>query len=423
MRSNSHVDRPASWFCAVPQRTRTMSSDPNCPMALLSEPSPPDRSTLPLEEQIVRLQALLEASRLVHSTIDLGRVLHEAVRIAVLELEMDGAFFTEPRISFGQLPDSDVEPQEPFPTFPLLARDGTLLSELVVVPPDGRELSLYETDFLEGLVLQTALAAENAANHKRLIEYARVSQDLDAARAIQQSLIPQTMPLVPGYSLAARSSACYQVGGDYLDIVTEPSGSHLIVVADVAGKGLASALVSTAFRSAFRVLAHQFPPLEELAASLSQQHWEEGPEARRRYVTAVFVRFDPITGDLEFVNAGHNPPFLFPSDGAAATVIEASGTPLGLLPGSTYTVQRASFPPGARLLLYTDGLTEFFEGDEEFGSDRLIESFCAAKPSSAEAALDSIWNSLKKFTSNAPQQDDMTAIALCRLTSTSQEKA
>lgn len=411
-------------FRAVPERTRTMSSDPDFSMALLSEPSPPDRSTLPLEEQIVRLQALLEASRLVHSTIDLGRVLHEAARIAVLELEMEGALFTEPRVVYGRVPnDVAVDEEKNHQRFPLLSRNGTLLSELVVIPPSGRGLSLYETDFLEGLVLQTAVAAESAANHKRLLEYARVSQDLDAARAIQQSLLPQTMPLIPGYSLASRSSACYQVGGDYLDVVTEPSGSQLVVVADVAGKGLASALVSTAFRSAFRVLAHQLLSLEELAARLSQQHWEEGPEARRRYVTAVFFRLDAATGNLEFVNAGHNPPFLLVSDDGPAMLIEASGTPLGLLPGSTYTVQRASFPPGARLLLYTDGLTEFFEGDEEFGSDRLVEAFRTAEPLSAAAILDRIWDSLSKFTSNAPQQDDMTAIALCRLTSTPQEKA
>ncbi len=390
----------------------------------VSEIGASNRIDLPLEEQIVRLQALLEASRLVHSTIDLDRVLHEAVRIAVLELEMEAAFFTESRISFGHLPDGmDRETQAGLPRFPLLARNGTLLSELVLVPPDGRELSLYETDFIEGLVLQTSLAAENAANHKRSIEYARVAQDLDAARAIQRSLLPQSMPLIPGYSFAARSNACYEVGGDYLDVVTEPGGSLLGVVADVAGKGLASALVSTAFRSAFRALARQLLPLDELATRLSQQHWEEGLEARRRYVTAVFFRLDPATGDLDFLNAGHNPPFLVSPGMADTKSIAASGVPLGLLPGATYKTERVSFTAGARLLLYTDGLTEFSQGEEEFGGDRLIEAFRDSDSTSAEATLDQIWRSLGSFTSHAPQQDDMTAIALCRLTSTTQEKA
>ncbi len=393
-------------------------------MSPISESSPQDRTTLPLEQQVVRLQALLEASRLVHSTIDLNRVLQEAVRIAVLELELDAALFTEPRVVYGSAPeDTAAQAWTDFPRFPLLARDGALLSELIVFPPGARELSFYEIDFLEGLVLQTALAAENAANHLQRLEYARLAQDLDAARAIQQSLLPQTMPLIPGYSIAARSSACYQVGGDYLDVVTEPDGSHLIVVADVAGKGLASALVCTAFRSAFRALARQSLTLKELASRLSQQHWEEGSEARRRYVTAIFLRLDAAGGELEFVNAGHNPAFLLGPDGASPRQIDASGTPLGLLPGARYTTERASFPPGSRLLLYTDGLTEIFRQEEEFGIDRLIAAFQDTDPQAPDAALTSLWNTLDRFTGHAPQQDDMTAIALCRLTSTSQEKA
>ena len=118
------------------------------------------------------------------------------------------------------------------------------MTELVVAPPDGRELTLYEADFLEGLALQAAVALENARNHKRNVEFARVQQDLDAARNIQRSLLPQELPAIDGYSLAFRSATCYEVGGDYLDIVEQPDGSLLIAVADVAGKGLASAIMS-----------------------------------------------------------------------------------------------------------------------------------------------------------------------------------
>ena len=394
-------------------------------MTLASEQTPPDGTSLSLEQQVVRLQALLEASRLIHSTIDLNRVLSQAARIAVLELELEGAAFTEPQVSFGDIPPEALSPSAntSYPRFPLLGRSGAPLSELIVVPPNSRELTLYETDFLEGLALQTAIAAENAANHQRHLEYARVAQDLDAARAIQRSLLPQAMPEIAGYTLAARSDACYQVGGDYLDIVSDPDGSHLIVVADVAGKGLASALVCTAFRSAFRALAHQALPLHELAARLSQQHWEEGSEARRRYVTAIFVRLDPIRGELEFVNAGHNPGILLLPGSPAPHLVEASGTPLGMLPGIEYTSERVRFPPGARLLLYTDGLTEVFKEEEEFGAERLIETFAATETLAAETTLGTLWKTLNHFTGPAPQQDDMTAVALCRLAGTSQEKA
>ena len=390
---------------------------------LMTEMRLSDKGSLSLEQQVVRLQALLEASRLVHGTIDLPRVLQQAARIAVLELEMDGAVFTEPRVGYGVISEGEATWSQ-LPRFPLVARGGEPICELVVSPPEGRELSLYEVDFLEGLVLQTSLAAENATNHQRHLEYARVAQDLDAARAIQQSLLPQTMPVLPGYSLAARSDACYQVGGDYLDVVTEPDGSLLMVVADVAGKGLASALVCTAFRSAFRALARQSLTLRELASRLSQQHWEEGAEARRRYVTAIFVRLDGAAGELEFVNAGHNPGMVLLPGANAPRMVDASGTPLGLLPAARYATERVSFPLGARLLLYTDGLTEVFRGDDEFGIDRLAEVFDGAGPAAESSeVLQRIWQSLNDFTGGTPQQDDMTAIALCRLATKMGERA
>ena len=378
---------------------------------------------LTLTEQIVRLQALLEASRSVHSTIDLSDVLHQSAQIVVRELEMEGAAFTSPHTVFGEVPEGAIEtPCESCPRFSLLARDGQLLSELVVATPEGRALSLYERDFLEGLVLQTSIAVENAINHRRHIEYARLAQDLDAARAIQQSLLPQSMPSIPGYSLAARSKACYHVGGDYLDIIEEPDGSYLIVVADVAGKGLASALVCTAFRSAFRALARQSLELDELAGRLSQQHWDEGDEARNRYVTAIFLRLNPASGEVEIVNAGHNPAFLLSPDGGPYRLIRASGTPLGMLPGMKYAIERAQIEPDSRVLLYTDGLTEIFCDREEFGQDRLLEAFRQASesaslvpPSRAELTLDRLWTTLDTFSGGAPAQDDMTAVSLFRL--------
>jgi sigma-B regulation protein RsbU (phosphoserine phosphatase) len=387
-----------------------------------------DQSSLPLAEQVVRLQALLEASRSVHSTIELTDVLQQSARIAVRELELEGAHFTLQNVAYGSVPPEAVaEPCEACPRFELRSRDGKLLSELVVATPEGRPLSLYERDFLEGLALQAAVAVENAINHQRHLEYARLAQDLDAARAIQQSLLPQTMPSIPGYSVAARSRACYQVGGDYLDVVTEPDGSHLMVVADVAGKGLASALVCTAFRSAFRALARQSLTLRELAGRLSQQHWDEGSEARRRYVTAIFLRLDAGAAEMEVVNAGHNPAFLV-SPGAPVRLIEASGTPLGMLPGSRYSIERVPIEPGARILLYTDGLTEVFRGEDEFGQVRLMDAFRAIDVSvtsddqPAEDTLTSLWTTLDNFTDGAPQQDDMSAIALCRLAGRSKEK-
>lgn len=370
---------------------------------------PDQNDTIDLQQQVARLQALLEASRQVHSTIREDEVLASVLRIVVRELEMAGAAFPGTGMNYGALENG----MSALPSFPLKDREGRLMTELVVAPPDGRELTLYESDFIEGLALQAAVALENARNHKRNIEFARVQQDLDAARAIQRSLLPQRLPDVPGYSMGFRSMTCYEVGGDYLDIVDMPDGSVLMVVADVAGKGLASAMMSTNFRSAFRAMAITAIPLDELAARMNQHHWQEGEEARRRYVTAIFLRLYPDSGQLEVVNCGHNPGFGIRPDGSSCQ-FESTGTPLGLLPGMRYEVERCAFPPGSRLLFYTDGLTEAFHGDEEFGPERLMEHFSRCPSTKADGILDALWTAIEDFCDGGPQGDDMTALVLCR---------
>ncbi|MFZ1086215.1 MAG: SpoIIE family protein phosphatase [Terracidiphilus sp.] len=368
---------------------------------------PSRAETIDLQQQVARLQALLEASRQVHSTAREEEVLEQVLRIVVRELEMAGAAFPEAGLAYGDGADGASV------AYQLEDRDGRRMAELLVASPKGRALTLYETDFIEGLVLQAAVALENARNQKRNLEFARVQQDMDAARAIQRSLLPQRLPMIDGYSLAFRSDTCYEVGGDYLDVVNQPDGSILMAVADVAGKGMASAMMSTSFRSAFRAMAAGGPPLDELAGRMNQHHWAEGEEARRRYLTAIFLRLYPEAGEIEVVNAGHNPGFLMTPD-SEPRLFDASGTPLGMLPGMLYASERCAFPPGARLLFYTDGLTEVFKGDEEFGADRLLSSFLECQERKADDILDALWAAIEEFSEGGPQGDDMTALALCR---------
>jgi len=329
---------------------------------------------------------------------------------------MAGAAFPAEGLSYGDkipLADGEAETSGAIHMYPLDDRDGKRMAELVVAAPEGRELTIYEADFLEGLALQAAVALENARNHKRNIEFARVQQDLEAARGIQRSLLPQKLPVISGYSIGFRSVACYEVGGDYLDIVSQPDGSILMAVADVAGKGLASAMMSTNFRSAFRAMAVTGMPLDELATRMNQHHWLEGEEARRRYVTAIFLRLHPEASRIEVVNAGHNPGFLI-QPGDPPYQFEAAGTPLGLLPGMTYASERHHFTPGGRLLFYTDGLTEVFRGDEEFGPERLMDCFSTCPVDRADGILDALWAAIEEFAAGSRQGDDMTALVLSR---------
>jgi serine phosphatase RsbU (regulator of sigma subunit) len=371
--------------------------------------------TIDLQQQVARLQALLEVSRHVHSTTREEEVLETVLRIVVRELEMAGAAFSGSDLSYGEQISGDASGNaDGIYTYPLDDREGNRMTELLVAAPEGRPITLYEADFLEGLSLQAAVALENARNHERNLQWARVQQDLDAARQIQRSLLPQRMPSVEGFSIAVRSQTCYEVGGDYVDIISLPDDGILMAVADVAGKGLASAIMATSFRAAFRAMAVTDISLAMLATRMNQHHWQEGEEARRRYVTAIFLRLDPIRGEVEIVNAGHNPGFVITPDGAQRQ-IEAAGTPLGLLPGMNYSSEYVSMPRGSRLLFYTDGLTEVFCGDEEFGQDRLLREFSNTPTGKADGILDALWVAIHGFSGGGPQEDDMTALVLCHL--------
>lgn len=373
---------------------------------------------LQLQQQIARLQALLETSHRIHSTIELNTVLRNVLQITVRELEMAGAFFTAYPFSYGEVPPRFlINPNACGDSgcfrFPLLDREGALLTDLVVITRNEQPLSLYEQDFLENLAIQAAVAIENARYHERSLDMERVKQDLASARDIQRSLLPVAIPDIPGYDIAHRSVTCYEVGGDYLDIMPLPSGELMIVVADVAGKGLASALVGSSFRSAFRAIALSSMPLAEMATHLNELHFSDGEASRRRYITAMFLRLDPKAHILEAVNAGHNPGFLL-NGTSSPVLIEATGTPIGMLPISTYRSEKHSLDSRARLLLYTDGMTEVFRGEEEFGHERLLRSFRACNNWAARDILDSLWNTLDSFADEGPQSDDMTALVVGR---------
>jgi serine phosphatase RsbU (regulator of sigma subunit) len=376
-------------------------------------------SSLHLQQQIARLQALLDTSHKIHSTIELDNVLRSVLQITVRELEMAGAFFTAFPFSYGDIPPRFLlhppssDPKRGCSRFPLLDRSGEVLTEMVVITREGAPLSLYEQDFLEHLATQAAVAIENARYHERTLDMERVKQDLACARDIQRSLLPQAFPNIAGYSIDGRSQTCYEVGGDYLDIIELTSGQLMIVVADVAGKGLASALVGSSFRSALRAIANSGMSLVEIATHMNVLHYNEGEESRRRYVTSIFIRLDPATHTLEVVNAGHNPGFLL-NGSDLPEMIEATGTPVGMLPFSTYRAEKYVLSDRAKLLIYTDGMTEVFQGNEEFGQDRLLEAFRTSRAVDAPSTLKSIWQALDAFSNQESQTDDMTALVIGR---------
>jgi len=231
-------------------------------------------------------------------------------------------------------------------------------------PPDQRHL-------LEALCGHIALAVQNARAFRReRDERERMSRDAKDARFIQQSLLPKSSPFVPGVVFEAVSVPAGEVGGDWYDYIDLGNDRWGVVMADVSGKGMGAALLMSATRGILRSLATTSQTPSEVLTRLNCVLKDDFPSGR--YVTMIYGIFDAATRSFTFANAGHPHP-VFAHDGRSELIDGVSGLPLGL-GESSYSDRVIELKHGSKLLLYSDGISEAENADEqEFGSARIRE--------------------------------------------------
>jgi phosphoserine phosphatase RsbU/P len=240
----------------------------------------------------------------------------------------------------------------------------------------------------------------NSMLTSELIRKTRMESEQVAARAIQQTLQPDPAETIAGYAIEVCTRPFRNVGGDYLDFVTLPDGRAILAVADVSGKGMAAALLSANLQALVRTLAPMVPDPLELTMRINEHLWRYTPDDR--YVTAVFIVLTPSTGEVTYVNAGHNPPIIWCDD--TLTRLDPSGVPLGMFRRSAYEARDARIPAGGSLLLFTDGLTDSMRGDDP---DRRLCDLCRA------GSLRSIAD-IQALTDATITQDDLTIMLVRR---------
>lgn len=177
----------------------------------------------------------------------------------------------------------------------------------------------------------------------------RAETELEAARAVQQVLIPDEIPSVPGFKIESVYRPAGQVGGDFFQILPMPSGGALIVIGDVSGKGMPAAMTVSLLVGTFRTLAHYTAGPGEILAAMNRRMLVRSKDG---FTTCLVLRADP-DGTLTMANAGHIPPYC---NGEELAVV--SGFPLGLVAQSTYEEARVELEPGAQITLLTDGVVE-----------------------------------------------------------------
>jgi phosphoserine phosphatase RsbU/P len=264
-------------------------------------------------------------------------------------------------------------------------------------------------EFALTLGRQTLAALENVRLHRVRVEKERQDRELQIARDIQRSLFPQSCPSLAGFSFAAQSDACYEVGGDYYDFLPLDAGRLALVIADVSGKGTPASLLMASVHASLQALAGTTDP-GALMRRLNRFLFAN--TQTNKYVTLFYAELDPVSRRLLYVNAGHVPPYRVGPDGSRAR-LETGGPVLGLIEDADYEAEEISLAPGERVAAVTDGVTEALSpAEEEFGDDRVFGALLSAAGGGAPAALRALVQAVSDWTGVAGCSDDLTAVIL-----------
>ncbi|MGB5287297.1 MAG: PP2C family protein-serine/threonine phosphatase, partial [Ignavibacteriaceae bacterium] len=241
---------------------------------------------------------------------------------------------------------------------------------------------------LQAVTRQVNASLENEYLLSQSLQKERIEKELALAASIQQKIIPENLPKIPGYELAGINIPSREVGGDYYDCFDLGVGKYALIMADVAGKGISAALLVSTLNAALHSYLEFNLPLIELANKLNKLIYKASPPDK--YITFLIALLNSESGEIEIVNAGHNPALLLRKDGTLEQ-IEAGGIGLGMLDfGIPYTSTSITLNAVDKLFLYTDGIPEAMnENEEEYSDEKMINFF---KLNSAQPLDDFIKN-------------------------------
>ncbi len=295
-----------------------------------------------------------------------------------------------------------------------LSHEATRCGLLVLGPKGGGgAYSVDEIALVEAIARLALAAVRNSYLLDDQVEKRRMEAEMRLARSIQQRLLPQRLPTIAGVDLAAETVPARTVGGDLFDAVLLPDGRLFLAIADVTGKGVPASLLMANLQACLHILFPDPGPLADVAARVNRVICEN--TAASTFITAVFALYDPATGVLDYVNAGHNVPFVVRADGTVEELREG-GLLLGVMASATYEAGRVTLDVGDVATFYTDGVTEAQAPDrEELEEERLVDVLVAHREAPAAAQLAGIQSAVDAFTGPIEEAfDDVTIVVLRR---------
>jgi phosphoserine phosphatase RsbU/P len=298
------------------------------------------------------------------------------------------------------------------------ASNATLLGVLYMDSRRPTAFSKLERQILDALALEAGGVLENARLVELERERERLEREIGIARDIQRALLPREFHPRSFFDVTGSNQSCLEVGGDYFDLFDLGDDRVAFVLADVSGKGLGAALMTTMLQGALSATTlSQSPP--EMFAHINRFLCDHAQV--ERYATMFFAILDSA-GNLEYINAGHPSPVLLRGD-SVDTPFPAECCPVGLIPGQTFTSSTVKLQRGDTLVLFSDGVSEAMDPDQkEFGVDRLKESVTHRVTEALPDLQEDILQSVREFARGARQADDVT-LMLVRYTASAAKSA
>jgi sigma-B regulation protein RsbU (phosphoserine phosphatase) len=294
---------------------------------------------------------------------------------------------------------------------PLKVKERIIGVSQILNKDDNAPFTSEDLETFSLLNVQAAIAIENARIHRALLRKQQIESDLAFATEVQRSFLPEVLPEVPGYRFIAHYQSALAVGGDFYDFIPLPDNRLGILIGDVSGKGVSSALYMAKLTSDFRIRALR----QRGAANVVEQINDLLCDRARMgmFVTLLYMVLNIPKQTVNYVNAGHLPPLLWNKGTRRFGVLgRKAGPPLGIIPGLKYSSGRLRLNKGDCLALVTDGLIDARNpAGRHFGWERLEEAVRAGE-SNAQSVLTRLTGTLKRFVRGASQSDDTTLVLL-----------
>lgn len=242
--------------------------------------------------------------------------------------------------------------------------------------------------------------------------YDEITRELEMARRIQLSLLPEAPPHMRGVRMACRSIPAHHVGGDYYDFFRWDDTTLDIAIADVSGHDLGAALVMVETRSVLRAHAYRAGNAGDALGLLNELLFDDLTRAEL-FISMFYAKYSADTRQLLYANGGHNPPLLLRCGQAGCSDLDTDGMVLGVLRGADFEEKSILLMEGDLLLFYTDGITESqSRSGELFGRDRLCRTVYAYRGSPPENIIDALLTEVTAFTGASEFQDDISLVVM-----------